>query len=62
MRSPKFLLRVPRHRQRLLLVDKIEQIHKQRGFKLKHNLNGMSIKQLEQYLEIIKRQNIRVVK
>lgn len=62
MRSRKFLLKVPRHEQREILHSKIEAIHEKRNWKLVHNLNGMSIKQLEKYLGMIEQHNLRVVK
>lgn len=62
MRSRKFLLKVPKHKQREILQSKIEDIHEKRSWKLVHNLKGMSVKQLEKYLGMIEQHNLRVVK
>jgi hypothetical protein len=62
MRSPKFLQRVSREEQRVFLEDDIIKIHDKHGWPLKHDLKGMSIKQLRDYLNLVKKQHLRVIK
>lgn len=62
MRSPKFLQRVSRAEQRVFLEDDIIKIHNEHGWDLKHDLKGLSLNQLRDYLDLIKRQHLRVIK